>query len=387
MEEAKGLAKKGHQVTIFSPVVDRKSCFPDLINQADIKTIVPNLPTTIPEWGAFQVLLACFLAPLLASRFRNFDVILAANQPSLWLALWVKKFFGIPYVAYLAQPTRFLHPRKIDLETGLIFTGKRRFLPATYLMKLAKPLGNWIDKASIKEANLILANGPHAKKVLERTYGIRVISCPAGAYPLAGKRNKVDRYRGKLKINGRTMAKPYLLLTNRHFPQKRFEYAVMALPAILKKFSSLPLVITGEETDYTQDLKNLVKKLSLRKQVIFLGLVKEKDLKKLYSNAAVYVYTAPEEDFGMGMVEAMAHGTPVVAWKNGGPTGIVVDGETGFLATPFNLVDFTDKITRLLNDKKLAGRMGKSGLKRVRKGLSWENHCRSLEKKLFEVLR
>ncbi|OGV89157.1 hypothetical protein A2Z41_02350 [Microgenomates group bacterium RBG_19FT_COMBO_39_10] len=385
LEEAKGLVKKGHQVTVFSPVIDRKNCFPDLIGQSDVKAILPQLPMIIPEQRAFQVLLACVLAPLLAARFRGFDVILAANQPSLWLALWIKKFFGVPYVAYLAQPTRFLHPRKIDLETGLIFTGRRSFLPATFLMKMAKPLGDWVDRISIKGANLVLANGKHAKKILDRIYSLKVISCPAGAYPLAKSGNYPSRYRGVLKVDDRTISKPYLLLTNRHFPQKRFEYAITALPAILKKFPHLSLVITGGETDYTRDLKNLVKQLSLEERIMFLGLVGEENLGRLYANTVIYVYTAPEEDFGMGMVEAMAYGTPVVAWNNGGPTGIVVNGETGFLARPFEVADFADKIAQLLNDKKLAERMGKTGLKRVKNEFSWEKHLKFLEESFWQV--
>lgn len=384
LEEARGLEKKGHQVFIFTPLLDKKKCFPDIINQFEIKTLMPDLPSIIPQWEVFQVLLTCALAPGLAYRFRNFDVILAANQPSLWLAFWVKKFFSVPYVAYLAQPTRVLHQRKIDRETGLIFTKKWGFLPATYLMKMVKPLGNWIDRVSIEKANLVLANGDHARRILEKTYGIKAISCPAGAYPLAKLSNYMDRFQGWLKVNGKTVSKPYILLTNRHFPQKRFEYAITALPAILKKVPNLSLIITGGETNYTQNLKNLVKQLSLEKKVLFLGLVKEKDLEKLYSSAAVYVYTAPEEDFGMGVVEAMAHGTPVVAWGAAGPSKIIKDSKTGFLAKPYETADFTDKIGRIFADRKFAEKIGKAAWKEVKKNFSYENHLQILEAELLK---
>lgn len=385
LEQARGLEKRGHRVFIFTPVLNKKKCFPDIIDQFNIRTLVSNFPSIIPQWEVFQVLLACALAPGLAYRFKDFDVILAANQPSLWLAFWVKKFFGVPYVAYLAQPTRVLHQRKIDRETGLMFTRKWSFLPATYLMKVVKPLANWVDRTSIKGAGLILANGEYARGVLEKIYGIKAISCPAGAYSFASPPSYADRFQGILKVAGKTVSKPYILLTNRHFPQKRFEYAIFALPSLIKKTPDVSLIITGDETDYTQDLKNLVKQLSLEKKVMFLGLVKEKDLEKLYSNAAVYVYTAPEEDFGMGMVEAMAHGTPVVAWNNGGPTGIVVDGKTGFLAKPFVVAEFADKILRLLSDKRLAGWVGRAGFDRVRKEFSWEKHLKSLEEGFWQV--
>jgi len=387
LEGARGLEKRGHQVTIFTPVLNRKKCFPDLIDQFGIKTFVPNLPPIIPQWEIFQILLTCVLAPVLARRFRNFDVILAANQPSPWLALWVKRFFGVPYVTYLSQPTRFLHLRKIDRETGLAFVKKRAFSPATYLLKLAKPLANWADRASIEKSDLVLADGEYVKGLLERTYGVKTISCPAAAYPTTRRLNYANRYKGTLKVGDRIITKPYVLLTNRHYPQKKLEYAITALPTVLKKFPGLSLVITGRETDYTQDLKSLVRQLSLEKKVVFLGFVKEKDLEKLYSQAAVYVYTAPEEDFGMGMVEAMAHGTPVVAWNNAGPTGIVVDGETGFLAKPFDVADFADKVLKLLSDEKLAKRIGEQALKRVKSKFSYDKHIETLEVGLNQVAK
>ncbi len=358
LQEARGLERRGHQVTIFTPVLNRKKCFPDVINQFKINTFLPKLPLSIPQREALQVLMACLLVPVFAHRFRKFNIILAANQPSLWLAWVIKKLYGVPYVAYLAQPTRFLHPRKIDQETGLFFTGRRGLLPATFVMNILKPLGNWVDKVSIKGANLVFANGKHAKRILERTYKIKAIYCPAGAYPVKKLKTRNSKLKGVLYIGSKKVKKPYILITNRHFPQKRFEYAIMALPAVLKEYPDLSLVITGKETDYTQGLKILVKQLSLEKKVVFLGLVKENDLDKLYSQAAVYVYTAPEEDFGMGVVEAMACATPVVAWDAAGPSKIIKNGKTGLLAKPYVTTDFVDKIQKVLAEKKYARRIG-----------------------------
>jgi glycosyltransferase involved in cell wall biosynthesis len=40
------------------------------------------------------------------------------------------------------------------------------------------------------------------------------------------------------------------------------------------------------------------------------------------------------EPFGLVMTEAMACGTPVVAWRNGSVPEVVADGETGFIVDP-----------------------------------------------------
>jgi Mg2+ transporter MgtE len=67
--------------------------------------------------------------------------------------------------------------------------------------------------------------------------------------------------------------------------------------------------------------------------VLFLGAITEEELNRLYEGAAVYVYPAPEEDFGMGVIESMAKGVPVVAWNQAGPT-VTLGSGTGHLVEP-----------------------------------------------------
>ena len=54
---------------------------------------------------------------------------------------------------------------------------------------------------------------------------------------------------------------------------------------------------------------------------------------ELYAQAKAFLFP-PEEDFGLVPVEAMASGTPVIAYGVGGATETVVDGKTGFFFTP-----------------------------------------------------
>lgn len=376
LEEARGLKKLGHEVTIYTSVIFKDRCFPDLLPKLTIKTFLPVIPHIIPERESFQILLSCILAPLIAWRFKSYDVVLAANQPSPWMAFWVKLFFGIPYVSYLAQPTRFLYPRKVDLEEGLIFSKKRRFSIANKLLRMSKPIAYKFDRLSIRKSNAILTNGEYMRKIINKVYKVKAISCPAGAYPV----RKIRNYESRSK-------KPYILITNRHFPQKRFEYAIMALPSILRVNGNITLVITGGETYYTNDLKRLTEKLSLSDRVKFLGLVKESELSKLYIDAACYVYTAPEEDFGMGVIEAMAHGTCVVAWDNAGPSYIIKNNETGLLAKPFEVSDFAQKIISVISRLKLSERISKKAWEEVKKKYSFDAHNKCIEGQLLNSIK
>lgn len=379
MEEIDGLTKRGHLVSCFTPTIDKRLCFPDVIQDYDIKTFFPMVPKVIPHSESLDILLACIFFPFIARRFCKYDVILGANQPGPWFGWLIKKLCKTPYVIYLAQLTRVLYPRKIDKEVGVWVKEKSYVL--SILVKLTKPLIYLIDRISIAGADKMLVNGNYIGQVLSRIYRRDHLVCPAGAN-LSGRLYQ-NRWNGQIKANNFVINKPYILLTNRHFPQKKFEYAINALEELLRKALPVSLVITGNPTFYTKMLKETVIKNKLKGKVIFTGFVSEKELQNLYAGAAVYVYTAPEEDFGMGILESMAYGVPVVAWDKGGPSKTIINGKTGFLIKPYLQQEFTGKIKYLLLNKKQNIEMGKNAYERVKQSFTYKNHIDILENTLL----
>jgi glycosyltransferase involved in cell wall biosynthesis len=67
--------------------------------------------------------------------------------------------------------------------------------------------------------------------------------------------------------------------------------------------------------------------------VLFTGEADHRAKRELYAKAAcVLMPICWEEPFGLVMAEAMASGTPVIAFARGAAPEVIVDGETGFLA-------------------------------------------------------
>ncbi len=73
----------------------------------------------------------------------------------------------------------------------------------------------------------------------------------------------------------------------------------------------------------------------------------------------------PAEAFGLVAIEASLAGTPVVTTRCGGLVEAVEDGVTGLLADVADFDTFAENLTRLLDDRPLARRMGKAGRARV----------------------
>ena len=234
---------------------------------------------------------------------------------------------------------------------------------------------------------MVLTNGAYVGRWIKRIYGTDNQVCSAGCHPAPlGNLEYTERWRGEITVNGSKLNKPYALLTNRHSPMKRFEYALWALKSAREEIPDLSLVITGQETKYTEELRYLVDGLRLNEKVHFVGLANGQELARLYEECAFYVYPSPEEDFGMGIVEAMAAGAPVVAWNSGGPTVTVRNRETGFLADPHDAVDFSSKFRLLATSPALGERMGRAGHLRAKEVFSYERHNEIIEKALLAAI-
>jgi glycosyltransferase involved in cell wall biosynthesis len=84
--------------------------------------------------------------------------------------------------------------------------------------------------------------------------------------------------------------------------------------------ADVPLVLAGKQPDWSQpvfpDLPTYVDRLALNDHVQWIGYVDEADKASLYRLAEMFVFPSEYEGFGLPPLEAMACGTPVVAWDS-----------------------------------------------------------------------
>ena len=94
-------------------------------------------------------------------------------------------------------------------------------------------------------------------------------------------------------------------------------------------------------------------------------------VREYLSEIDVYALVTGMDLVPLSLKEAQLMKKPVVATNVGGNPEMMVDGKTGFLVEKGNPEELIDKLTLLLEDKKLAKKMGDDGRKFVEDTFNW----------------
>ncbi len=367
LNQAIELGNRGHKVEVFAPIVDA-DCFPELREKVMLTETSGLLPPRMPLRNAMGMIYSSILVP--TRRLSGFDTIVAHGQPSTWMAVNVKKRHGTPVISYLHQVNRFFSPRDVDKKTGWTTDSSLLTLEALHRGNLFLKR---LDAHSVKNSDTVLTNSEWIKNKITRYYGVTPHVCYPGVD--SAKFTKPSERNGPA----------YLLSTNRHYPQKRLDYLLLCMRELLKSSPGLTCYITGGFTRHTRYLMEIAEGYDLTGNVVFTGNLANRELVKLYQNAYIYTFTSPEEDFGLGPIEAAACGVPSIVWDNAGPKETVIHGETGFRAAPYSVKELAMYHRKLLEDPDLRGEMGEKAYQYSMKKFTWEKHVDALEGYLLKL--
>lgn len=84
---------------------------------------------------------------------------------------------------------------------------------------------------------------------------------------------------------------------------------------------------------------------------VFTGYMTGQELAEAYASADVFAFQSDTETLGFVAMEAMPSGVPVVGARAGGIPDVIREGETGYMFTPGNLKELSEKLRELLFDE------------------------------------
>ena len=204
------------------------------------------------------------------------------------------------HICYCHTPIRYAW----DLQFRYLKeAGLEKGIKSLFVKRTLHKIRQW-DVATANRPDFYIANSNHIAKRIKKIYNREA----AVIYPPVD----VDKFTiGEKRDN-------FYLTASRMVPYKR-------LDLIVEAFNEMPdkkLVVIGHGPE-KEKIKNKAKQ-----NIELIDYQPPEKLKEFMQRAKAFVFAA-EEDFGIIVVEAMACGTPVIAWNYGGTAESVIDGETG----------------------------------------------------------
>lgn len=280
--------------------------------------IRPSFLQYIPFKGKL-ISLFRFIGPWIFKSFdlSGFDVVIVSAAGTFVSPNIINKKKGSVHICYCHTPPRWLYGYstaaswdKIGWRKALKFFGQ---IPMHFLRLTDFKAGQIPD--------YFIANSKEVASRIEKFYRRDSIVI----YPPVDIENDTDMKKKRVK-------RDYYLAGGRLARPKRVDIAVKACTKL-----KLPLVVFGKT--FAGYGKELIK--AAGPVVEFVGEVTDEARRQLMAEAKAFIFPSDQEDFGITPVEAMAQGTPVIAYRSGGVVESVVEGKTGVFfdqPTPESLI-------------------------------------------------
>ena len=154
-----------------------------------------------------------------------------------------------------------------------------------------------------------------------------------------------------------------------------------ALAEITKKFLQVELWIVGDgvERQYLE-IKN--QKLKIKNQIKFFGW--QNDLEKFYKQADCLLLTSNNEGWGLAVVEAAAHGLPIIMTDVGLAGEVIKNGESGIVIPVGDRKALVEAMIKIIEDSGLRKKLGEGARKAI-KTLPSKEETFALYKKSWEL--
>ena len=234
-------------------------------------------------------------------KFDNYDLVISSSGAE---AKGIKVPASTIHVNYCHAPTHYYWARYDQYMKQPGF-GAFDWLARIGLRLLVGPLRKW-DYEAAQRPDYIVANSTYTQSQIQEYYGRSSTVIFPPVY--------MERFQ---KPHNLKRPRKGFLVSGRQTPYKRFDLAVKACTKL-----DVPLTVIGDGPDHKR-----LRKLA-GPSVTFLGHVSDEVMEEELASASAYLFPGVD-DFGIAAVEALASGTPVIAYKSGGALDYVLPGKSG----------------------------------------------------------
>jgi len=178
----------------------------------------------------------------------------------------------------------------------------------------------------------------------------------------------------KFKLDGKRV----ILFVGPIVKRKGVNTLIRAIPQIIQNNHDVVFVMAGEGA-FKSKAMTLARLLEVEEHVCFTGFLTEEELYKAYKLSDIFVLPSLSEGVPTTILEALVFSKPVISTRIPGVEDYFND--VCYLVSPRNVDDLAFAINKLLEDEKLARRLGSAGKKMIEKEFAWD----AVARRTFEL--
>lgn len=375
-ETARGLAKRGHRVTVLT--ARENGSLPEEEAREGFRVVRYEVRRRSRFAFYLTSLLNSYRAARRLGRREGFQVLSLHHPLSAWGAslagslrrTWkVYNFYGLGAAEYGAKARR-------EWEEA---TGPLRVLRA-WEREVVPLFLRLVEGSALRRADRIIVLSEYSRKLLRRAYGIpagRIEIIPPG---VAGEKFRPPRSRREARKKLGLKEDLILLSVRRLDYRMGLENLLVAFSQLVTKRPELFLLIVGDGPR-KEKLEEMARDLGIEKRVRFPGFVEEDELPLYYQAARLFVLpTESQEGFGLAALEALASGVPVVGTPIGAIPGLLRPLGKDLLFAGTDPDSLASLLSRHITQRTRLSSLGREARQYAVSNYHWERFVEGMEK-------
>jgi glycosyltransferase involved in cell wall biosynthesis len=374
---ARGLQRRGHAVSVAT-----RRYNPTLWAEREWDGIPIHLVDQHARFIRTRWRKARLRSRAVASLSDDADLVVAHNFPSsVWATHGWRRGRRPRVIWYCHEPVARVHWRQTQptLVAAAKSRGQYPWLEDSARKHVARlssrprrriAIDRRLDRNAVSRVDAILANSSFTAQTVAYTYGRDAVPCHPGIPSPA----PLERGRpGRAHVAWVTSPQPH----------KNAIGFLEAIRIAVRERGARDLLVRAVGIQMPE-FQEIVRQKGIGASVVLEPRLTGAELEQLIATSHLTVYPSIDEPFGLVLVEAMAHGRPVVASELGGPREVVVPGVTGLLVDPLDPGAMANAVLELWGDAERADRLGAAGRQRFAESFTVEKFVDRFEECAFQ---
>jgi len=353
---AQQLGEKGHEVTTYTPTVDREACFPNDIGSIDIVSLTPTERSSSQN-RQFKI--------LARKVSYDSDAVIIHDPLSLPAIAHIKTQLKTRIVWMLNNqfdPDDLGIGSSAAKELSKLIRGKKTFRALRTYWLVQRGLAKVTDFATWDEFN---------KNMIKKYLSKDATIVYAGA--------DLDRFKKSISKQRFSKKTSYSFLSvGILFPHRRYEDIVEAAVVLKEHGLDFKIVIIGRHDlhkEYSSQVEELVLDKGVTDQVIFENYVTDDDMLSFYKDSDAFIFVNDGYTWGIAVFEAVAAKLPVIITNNIGAADLIKNHKNGWVIEPRSPKEIAKAIEDIINNPQEAKLLADKAYNELVDFLSWSSYA------------